>query len=126
MKNANTGEFSVPLLSLQGQADGLVALNSQGLEYKDAVELYGNPGLHRFYIIAHACHVDRHVDSGWGASSAVIDDDVPDLLTPMQAYAQRTFDYLVEWVEEGVKPPESKLVETDPLNDVVDSSELDW
>ena len=69
MKNANTGEFSVPMLSLQGQADGLVPLHSQGLEYKDAVELYGNPDLHRFYIIAHAGHVDSHADGGWGAKS---------------------------------------------------------
>ncbi|MDJ0914266.1 MAG: hypothetical protein QNI95_11880 [Desulfobacterales bacterium] len=126
LKNANTGEFSVPMLSLQGQADGLVALNAQGLEYKDAVEQYGSPDLYRFYIIAHACHVDKHVDGGWGYSYAVPDPNIPDLLTPMQAYAQRTFRYLENWVENSVLPPDSKLVETDPANDVVDPAALDW
>jgi hypothetical protein len=126
LKNANTGEFSVPMLSLQGQADGLVALNAQGLDYKDAVELYGNPDLHRFYIIAHAGHVDKHADGGWGANSSVVDPAIPDLLTPMQAYAQRTFDYLVDWVENGELPPDSKLVETDPADDIIDPGLLDW
>lgn len=114
------------MLTLQGQADGLVALHSQGLEYRDAIENYGSPDLHRFYIIAHAPHVDKHVDGGWGYSSAGADPDVPDLLTPMQAYAQRTFEYIEEWVENGVLPPESKLVETDPANDIIDSTGLYW
>lgn len=126
LKNANTGEFSVPLLSLQGQADAMVPLNSQGLEYKDAVELYGNLDFYRFYIIAHSGHVDKHVDGGWGYSSAEEDPNVPDLLTPMQAYAQRTFTYLVEWVENEILPPDSKLVETDPMYDVVDPTSLNW
>jgi hypothetical protein len=126
LKNANTGEFSVPMLTLQGQADGLVALNSQGLEYKDAVELFGLPELYRFYIIAHACHVDKHVDGGWGYSSADVDPTVPDQLTPMQAYTQRTFKYLEDWVENGESPPDSKLVETDPANDITDPNDLDW
>ena len=126
LKNANTGEFSVPMLSLQGQADGLVALNAQGLDYKDAVNLYGNPDLHRFYIIAHAGHVDKHADGGWGANAGDIDPNIPDQQTPMQAYAQRTFDYLVEWVEKGIEPPDSKLVETDPADDITDPGLLDW
>jgi hypothetical protein len=126
LKNANTGEFSAPLLSLQGQADGLVPLQSQGMEYTDAVELYGTPELHRFYVIAHAPHVDEHVDGGWGYSWTVPDPEVPDLLTPMQAYAQRTFWYLEDWVEGGMLPPDSKLVETDPANDITDPAALDW
>jgi len=126
LKNANTGEFSVPMLTLQGQADGLVPLLSQGLAYKDAVELFGKPDLYRFYIVAHGPHVDRHADGGWGYSSALPDPAVPDLLKPMQAYAQRTFAYLEDWVENEVLPPESKLVETDPVNDVTDPGLLDW
>jgi len=132
LKNANTGEFSVPMLTLQGQADGLVALHSQGLEYRDAIEIYGSPDLHRFYIIAHAPHVDKHADGGWGYKAPTVvdptpvDPAVPDLLTPMQAYAQRTFAYLEDWVENGAVPPESKLVETDPANDITDPADLDW
>jgi hypothetical protein len=96
------------------------------MAYKDAVQLYGNPDLHRMYIIAHAGHVDLHADGGWGANSASPDVNIPDLLTPMQAYAQKTFEYLVNWVEIGTEPPASKLVETDPAYDITDPSLLDW
>ncbi|MDJ0783968.1 MAG: tannase/feruloyl esterase family alpha/beta hydrolase [Desulfosarcinaceae bacterium] len=126
LKNANSGEFSAPLLSLHGQHDGLVALNAQSLDYADAVARFGNPDLHRLYIIANAGHVDKHADGGWGYSSAEADPDIPDLLTPMQAYAQRAFLYLEKWVEEGVVAPASRLVETDPTIDVTDPSLLDW
>ncbi len=126
MKNANTGEFSAPLLSLHGQADGLVALNAMALAYEDAVQRYGTPSLYRMYIIAHAGHVDHNVDGGWGYSSAGADPAIPDLLTPMQAYAMRAFTYLEEWVDNGALPPDSKLVETDPVNDVTDPGLLSW
>ena len=131
LKNANTGEFSVPMLSLQGQADGLVALLAQGLDYKDAVERFGNPEQHRFYVIAHAPHVDKHVDGGWEYSpyppdlSDPANVDVSELLTPMQAYVERAFQYLQAWVEDGDLPPDSKLVETDPANDITDPEDPD-
>lgn len=38
----------------------------------------------------------------------------------------RTLEYLVGWVEGGKLPPDSKLVETDPANDVTDSKNLSW
>lgn len=126
LKNSNSGEFSAPMLSLHGQHDGLLALDSQGIAYRKAVELFGRADLHRFYIIAHAGHVDKHADGGWGYSSVMVDPEVPDLLTPMQPYAQRAFAYLVDWVENAQLPPESKLVETDPANDILDSTTLHW
>lgn len=126
LKNANTGEFSVPLLSLHGQDDGLVALNSMALAYKDAVQCYGSLDLHRMYIIAHAGHVDKHADGGWGASPYLADPVMTDLQTPMQAYAMRAFTYLEEWVENDALPPESKLVGTDPANDITDPGLLSW
>ncbi len=126
LKNANTGEFSAPLLSLHGQDDGLVPLDSMALAYKDAVQRYGTLDQYRMYIIAHAGHVDKHADGGWGYSWTPVDPDIPDLQTPMQAYAMRAFSYLEEWVENDVLPPESKLVETDPTNDIIDPGVLSW
>ncbi len=61
LKNANTGEFSAPLLSLHGQADGLLALSSMGVDYKNAVARFGNPDLHRLYIIASRHVGVRHI-----------------------------------------------------------------
>ena len=126
LKNANTGEFSVPLLSLHGQADGLVATNAMALAYTDAIQQYGNPDLHRMYLIAHAGHVDTHADGGWGANPYDVDSTIEDALTPMQAYAMRAFTYLEDWVEDGDLPPDSQLVETDPANDEVDPAMLNW
>lgn len=126
LKNANSGVFSAPLLSLHGQADGLVALNAQAMAYQDAVQHFGNSQLYRLYVIAHAGHVDHNADGGWGPSSATVDPNIPNLLTPMQAYALRTFEYLVGWVENNEMPPDSKLVETDPVNDATDPDNLSW
>jgi hypothetical protein len=44
----------------------------------------------------------------------------------MQAYAQRSFDYLVEWVEKKILPPDSTTVTTSPGNDVTDPDTLSW
>ena len=104
----------------------LVEAARQRDEALDHVLLYGSPGLYRQYIIAHAGHVDKHADGGWGYSSSEADPAIPDMLTPMQAYAQRTFQYLEDWVEDGLLPPDSKFVETDPTNDITDPSGLDW
>ena len=126
LKNANSAEFSAPLLSLHGQADGLVATSAMAMGYADAVQRFGRPDLHRLYVIAHAGHVDAHADGKWGPNPYEIDPNLPGILTPMQAYAMRTFDYLRDWVENGESPPESKLVETDPEHDMVDPGLLGW
>lgn len=49
-----------------------------------------------------------------------------DKLTPMQAYAQRTFYYMVDWIEKGIKPPESKVINTNPIEDIYNPDDLDW
>ena len=42
------------------------------------------------------------------------------MLTPMQAYAQRTHQYLEDGVEKGMLPSESKLVGTNSGNAITD------
>jgi hypothetical protein len=44
----------------------------------------------------------------------------------MQAYVERAFQYLVDWVENGVPAPASRTVPTDPVNDATDPSTLAW
>lgn len=128
LANANTGEFKAPLITVAGTADGLLALNAHAIAYKEAVEEYGRPRLYRQYLIEHGPHVDAHADGlvdfdfdgVWGNEGA------GDELTPMQAYAQRAFQYMVDWVEQGIRPPDNKTVATDPTNDVVDPDRLNW
>jgi hypothetical protein len=129
LRNANSGEFSAPMISLHGLADGLVAFEAQAVDYRKAIETYGNPEMHRLYGIANAGHVDTHADavtSDFDFDGVYNNEGMADRLTPMQAYAQRAFDYLVDWVEAGVAPADSKVIPTDPVNDISDSLALDW
>jgi len=128
LKNANTGEFSAPLLTASGKADGLVAYTAQAVAYQDAVQEYGNPELYRLYTIENAGHVDAHADGSGDFDFNGIpgDEGMADRLTPMQAYVERAFRYLVDWTENGNPPPESRVIHTDPAADVTDPDALDW
>jgi hypothetical protein len=128
LANANTGEFSVPMITVVGEADGLLALDANSIAYRAAVEQYGTPDLHRLYVIENAGHVDANVD---GAGDFDFDgvpgnEGVADRLTPMQAYVQRGFSYLLDWVENGVSPPANTTIATDPANDVADSDQISF
>lgn len=128
LKNANTGRFSVPMLTLHGLSDGLLGFDAHAAPYRQTVEKYGSPALHRLYAVENAGHVDAHAD-GWadfnfdGKSG---NEGVADRLTPLQAYVQRAFTYLVDWVENRIPAPDSTIITTDPVNDVADPEELSW
>jgi hypothetical protein len=128
LANANTAEFKVPMITVVGNADGLLALNAHSAAYYEAVKKYGKKRLYRQYLIDNGPHVDAHADGEvdfdfngiWG------DEGAQNELTPMQAYAQRAFAYLVNWVERGRRPPKSCMVATDPTNDITDPDLLEW
>lgn len=128
LMNANTGEFEAPLVTVVGQSDGLLALNAHSTAYAQAVETYGNMDLYRIYLIEHGPHVDAHADglTDFNFDGIWGNDGAADKLTPMQAYARRAFEYLVQWVEKGDAPPASRTVETDPMNDISDPDMLSW
>ncbi len=128
LRNANSAEFSVPMISVHGLADGLLGLNAQAVAYRNAVAAYGNPNLHRLYGIANAGHVDYHADGGGDFDFNGIpgDENMADKLTPMQAYIQRAFTYLVDWAENQQLPPDNTVVPTDPYTDVTDPASLNW
>jgi hypothetical protein len=115
------------MISLHGLADGLVAFDAMAAAFRKAVQQYGNPALYRLYGIANAGHVDLHADGGGDFDFDGIpgNEGMADLPTPMQAYLQRAFGYLIDWVEGG-GPPDSKVIPTDPVNGLVDSGQLGW
>jgi hypothetical protein len=128
LRNANTAEFKAPMITVVGGADGLLALNAHSVAYKKAVQKYGKRRIYRQYLIENGPHVDAHADG-----SVDFDfDGIPgnewaaDELTPMQAYSQRAFMYLTDWVEMDIRPPRSQTVPTDPVNDITDPELLSW
>lgn len=128
LANANTAEFRVPMITLVGDADGLLAIHTHSLAYRKAVEAYGKRRLHRLYIIANGPHVDAHADGlvDFDFDGIPGNEGAADELTPMQAYAQRAFMYLEQWVEHGIRPPHCKYVATDPTHDAIDPDQLEW
>lgn len=127
--NATTGEFSAPLISVHGDADGLNGLGAHGLRYHDAVAAFGTPSLHRLYVVAHGGHVDAHSDGlalDYDFDGMFGEEGVADRFTLMQPYAERAFLYLVNWAEANVAAPGSKTIPTDPLNDVLEAADLDF
>jgi hypothetical protein len=126
LENANTGEFSAPMITVAGKADALVAYEAQAVAYADLVSRYGNPDLHRLYTIENAGHVDAHADGtgDFDFNGVPGDEGMADRLTPMQAYVMKAFTYLVEWVEQGEAPPASRTIPTDPTRDAVDPEEI--
>lgn len=128
LRNATTGQFSAPLLSLHGDRDALIGLPGHGLAYDNAVQAHGTPALHRLYIIQNGNHVDAHADGtlDYNCNGVAGDEGAADALTPMQPYVERAFDYLTAWAERGQAAPGSKLIPTDPKHDILDANQIQF
>mgnify|MGYP005839373613 CR=1 FL=1 len=126
LANANTGEFSAPMITVAGKADALVPYEAQATAYADLVAQHGDAEMHRFYTIENAGHVDAHADGNgdFDFNGVPGDEGMADRLTPMQAYVEKAFAYLVDWAENGESPPASRSIPTDPANDAVDPAAI--
>lgn len=127
LKNATTGEFSAPLISVHGDGDGLNGLGAHALSYRAAVSAFGTPSQHRLYVVSHGGHVDAHSDGlglDFDFDGTSGEEGAADRFVLMQPYAERAFLYLVEWVEAGVPAPIGKTLATDPANDVLEAEAL--
>lgn len=128
LKNGNSGEFSAPLITVHGERDGLLGLQANAHAYQEAIAAHGDPALHRLYVIENGGHVDQHSDGGldFDFDGAFGDEGAADLFTPIQPYAERAFDYLVAWAEEGAAAPASATIASDPKADVTDAATISF
>ncbi|MDC0718106.1 hypothetical protein [Nannocystis bainbridge] len=127
LANATTGEFSVPLISVHGDADGLNAFAVHAQSYRAAVAAFGTPSQHRLYVVSHGGHVDAHSDGlglDFDFDGTIGEEGAADRFVLMQPYAERAFLYLVDWVENQVPAPAGKTLATDPASDVLDAESL--
>lgn len=128
LRNANSGRFSVPLISLHGDRDALIGLPGHGTAYDRAVQTSGIAANHRLYVVQNGNHVDAHADGmlDYNCNGTPADEGAADQLTPMQPYVERAFDYLTDWVSQGHAAPASKTIPTDPKNDILDATKINF
>lgn len=128
LRNATSGAFSVPMISLHGDRDALIGLTGNGVAYDNAVKAAGTAALHRLYVIQNGNHVDAHADGtlDYNCNGTPADEGAADLMTPMQPYVERAFDYLVDWVDHNREPGASKTIPTNAQQDVLDASQISF
>lgn len=121
---ANTGVFSVPLLTVQGLADGFIGVQVHGQAYAQAVDAAGDPRLYRQYRVEHGAHIDADSDGflDFDLDGQYGEEGMGEQLTPLQGYVRYAFALLEDWVEAGVPAPASQTLPTDPTEDLLDPS----
>lgn len=116
-----SGKLQKPLISLAGTWDVQIDPRYNAVGYDEMIKARGKGELHRLYMIEHANHVDGIV------GSPKIDKDK--LLQPILPYYHQAFDLLVDWVENGNPPPESKTIGVPASKDkaisIVTGAEID-
>lgn len=125
---ANSAVFSVPLLTVQGLADGFIGVEVHGQAYADAVARVGAPELHRLYRIANGAHIDADADGflDFDLDGQYGEEGMGEQLTPLQGYVRHAFSLLEDWVETGVEAPASQTIPTDPAADVLDPEAIQF
>lgn len=104
----NTGEIQHPLITVFGTWDETLFPSVHAYPYEELVIESGKKKNYRLYMIDKAGHGDNFVWSEYDKNHE---------RQPILPYVHQSFDLLVNWVEKGKQPPESKLVDT-PKNPV--------
>lgn len=97
-----SGNIQKPLISLAGAWDVQINPRYNAVGYDEMIKERGKGAMHRLYMIEHANHVDGIV------GHPKFDPDK--LLQPILPYYHQAFDLLVDWVENGNPPPDSKTI----------------
>ena len=103
-----TGKIGKPLITLHGTLDTLLPIKTDSNVYRKLVRSSGDRRF-RYYKIKAGDHVDSFYD------------DYPGRLRPILPCHRTAFGLLENWVEDGRRPPASRLVPKQRGGDVVNS-----
>lgn len=106
---ANTGDIHHPLITLQGDQDALLPIETDADLYAQMVHLAGHDKAFRFYTVRGGNHVDPQFDDHNG-----VDSYGNTLLRPMLPCVRGSLDAMAAWVEHGASPPASHTIPRDP------------
>ena len=112
-----TGDIGKPLITVHGTLDTLLPITKSSDKYAELVKSVGKSHLHRYYTIEGGTHIDALYDYPDPKNP---DQTFREKLRPMLPCYKAAFDTLVEWVEDGVSPPNNQTV-LKPVGDVVNS-----
>jgi len=97
-KVALTGDIRRPMLTLHGTLDALLPIATDSDVYRPMVKDAGRGSLHRYYRVPRGTHVDGlYAEYG-------------DRVRPILPCARNAFLRLVDWVEDGRRPPASATI----------------
>ena len=97
---ANTGNIQHPLITLHGDQDSLLPIQTDSDIYAQLVRLAQRGDRYRFYTVSGGNHVDTQFDDHYG-----IDSYGTHVLRPILPCARAGIDALAAWVEQDIAPP---------------------
>jgi hypothetical protein len=120
-KIALSGDIKKPVISLAGTWDVQIHPVYHAIGYDKMIQHQGKGSMHRLYMIEQGTHVD-----GISGNPKI---DPERQIQPIMPYFHQAFDLLVDWVENGNPPPDSKTVPVPANKDkaisIVSGEEID-
>ena len=108
-----TGDIGKPLLTLHGDLDALLPIRTDSDVYSELVRDKGHGGMYRYYVIGKGNHVDSYYDK------------YPDELRPILPCHRDAFRAMIDFVQNGVRLPESGYVPKPESGDVVNECSIE-
>ena len=107
-----TGNIRKPMLTLHGDLDALLPIDTDSDLYTRMIRRAGRGDMHRYYIVKGGNHVDDRADH------------FPTQVRPILPCYRAAFEDLEAWIEEGKAPAPSRTIERGEVEDEANECDL--